>query len=295
MSSDGANAVALPLREDLHRELRPRPHVKLAFYLMSVVASLVVCHTLLLLVARLLSTESTQAISNFEILVNLTLSVGCFVQAYHVIRPQAFAHYELMRESLAVIRTNDRKLIPFGQIEAIQFRHPMISSGGFRLKMSDGSSHFISGSLERPDYILDSLRSSRPELFRNQNDLDFRAMSILIDHAYARFYDSLKDFRRLLQNFVFLPATVTACLILGANWSTQNVTQGFITVLLSNGILHTIFGMLSETFLGTRTRKLLKVDPLAVRRDLALENIVFRASDSFVLLTWILVITYFSF
>lgn len=208
------------------------------------------------------------------------LAILLVVENIFAVKPYAFATYEVFPDRIELHQNNSMKLIAYKDITKIQFFFIRYLGGWMTLTSQDGARYSIPSNLERSEYILETLKASHPSLVSDADFYKFRASAIISDHSWARYFDLLKDWRKILIFRLINPISIAALIFVLRQfipridaapgwWQFFNISLVMLMLSLVGGWL---CWFAAEAQLMYHYSKRLAADPRNVLRDMDLEK-----------------------
>ncbi|MNJ92518.1 hypothetical protein D3C87_101900 [compost metagenome] len=270
MSNSTVNPNFVP-RSNLNRTLTYRPHVKWTFYL--VILAGVAISFLEIVDVLFHGTSFTQYLGHFA------LSAILFLEAWLLLKPLAYSTVTVAPDKITLDRLSKKIEIPLNAIIAIKFNFIPYLGGWFSITLPDGKTYKFTVVLERSEYVLEAIASSNPQLISTESLMKYRRIAILADHGWARFYDTLKEWKLLLTKFVGLPivaALLISLLQLALQKNPDYFKKAFffdlfLLVALSL-LLGFAIGTIADLIIVNRDKARFTKEPQATLRDIPYEN-----------------------
>lgn len=281
--SNAAEKLSFKARGFLNRTLEYRSHLKGVYYgLLGLSAGLFCGLTGFALFQAGAGQPETAGTAAFW---GILLSFFFWAEARFLIKPVAFSRVHLRSGGMTLERMGEMLEIPFSSVERVHFSHLPMAGGFFRIELSNGRSFYFTVVLERSEYILEAIASSRPDLVDEKTLLNYRRTAIVIDHSWSRVYGHFKRWPFLIFKYAVTPAAFWALL-----WSTSLIPPEAAARLLPAVLgMCALLGLskwfATDLILAAQTRKRLIASPELVRRDVQTERKIQRGAE---VLYWIL-------
>jgi hypothetical protein len=265
-------------RSDLHGTLKYRPHIRWFYYLLLWNAGLVGV-TLAGASVVMWMMEDMQMGLIF-LAASIVMALVLVFEARIFLRPYAFAKAHVGPAALGFEYNGKTETINYQDVTKVEFADLGFLGGWFRLHLASGKKIKFTSVLERGEYILEALAVAKPEVVPKDRMEHYRITSITADHSWARLYVTFKAWRTLIKNYVAIPGMMCVMLFvfrtctpgLQKHLPLLSWLSIFAVIFLLNGAVGFFTWFSVDTHFLKKTRAALAADPLAVRRDMVLEE-----------------------
>lgn len=187
------------------------------------------------------------------------------------------------QDKLEVNRGASTQIINFSDIQSIK-KSSLSFLSSIQLNLKHGSRFSFSVALERSDYIIESLKKSRPDLLSSEQYQSLLLFLTKNDHNLARLYQMLGSTRGwiTLNALILLPLIVLALLSqhqLSYYTPSSKLEYYFHSINLIFGVTWSSFVFLfwmSDTFINRRFSKYFSLKPNLRARDIKYETSVYK-------------------
>ena len=178
-------------------------------------------------------------------------------------------------DGLTIVEKMQFNEVSFEDIQEVYFHHFLVLFGYFKIVMKNGSIHIFPMGLERSEYVIDAIAARHEGLMQKKQYIGYRIIAILIDHAWARINDRMRNWKVMGIRLLVLPVLFLNIFLVCLSLKTQKIDISlffieinFIIFFLGNLWAALMASLITEVQLSRLSQKRIILDPMAVRRNL---------------------------
>lgn len=282
-------------RSDLRRTLAYRPILRFSFYVSLVIQWMAATY---FLVDSLLMIRTGAPIGVKIPLLLSVIFLVWFAYLHFVLQPILETVIHLNNTGLTFQRGRKRESIAFGDIEKVLIPSQGLMKHfmpGLFILRAKGKNYFFTVAIERSEYILEMVCSSRPDLVQQNDIYDLRFRALLMDHQWARIQEGFGLFpHRFVLKFVVVPSAQTLLWFLFSSSASLQRHLILQKMTFFTGLATAIGFLMFMTkviYFSKIETSVLQANPQAVIRDIEAESRVQshfeKAYWAILLLVWI--------